>query len=145
MLLDTLSAYANPRKMRTKVLISVVDLNDNAPQFVYDSAVNHLVLDQYLTAIPDTTPIDQMIFRVKAEDADSGAFGDLEYTLTGDRLAKEYFAIDPRSGEIRNQRNFDDVADSDLPFELIIVVRDNPEGGNHRGAWLGDTSHMGVI
>ena len=127
-LLDTLSAYANPTKMRSKVLISVLDLNDNAPQFVYDSAVNNLVLDQYLTAIPDTTPIDQMIFRVKAEDADSGAFGDLEYTLTGDRLAKQYFAIDPRSGEIRNQRNFDGIADSDLPFELIIVVRDNPEG-----------------
>ena len=126
--LDTLSAYANPRKMRTKVLISVVDLNDNVPQFVYDSAVNNLVLDQYLTAIPDTTPIDQMIFKVKAEDADSGAFGDLEYSLTGDRLAQEYFSIDPRSGEIRNQRNFDDIADSDLPFELIIVVRDNPEG-----------------
>ena len=127
-LLDTLSAYANPRKMRSKVLIRVVDLNDNAPQFVYDSAVNNLVLDQYLTAIPDTTPIDQMIFTVKAEDADSGAFGDIEYSLTGDRLAKDYFAIDPRSGEVRNQRNFDGVADSDLPFELIVVARDNPEG-----------------
>lgn len=100
--LDTLSAYANPKMMKTKVLIKVVDENDNVPSFVYDDEVNQLVKDQYLTAIPDTTPIDQLIFKVKATDSDSGPYGELEYSITGDRLAKEYFAIDSRSGEIRD-------------------------------------------
>ncbi len=125
MKLATLTAYANPKRIRAKILLSVVDANDNPPRFEYDE--QSPVREQYLTAIPDSTPIDQTVFKVRATDADSGPYGEIEYSITGDRLAREYFAIDARTGEIKTTKSFESISNGDLPLEVIVLVRDNPE------------------
>ena len=51
--------------MFLQIHITVVDANDNAPQFVYGGAVADLVRDQYLVAIPDATPVGATIFQIE--------------------------------------------------------------------------------
>ncbi len=63
--IKTLSAFANPNRVRAKVHVIIVDQNDNPPMFVYDDKINSLVKDQYLVAIPDNTPVDTVVFQVK--------------------------------------------------------------------------------
>ena len=107
----------------------MADVNDNAPQFVYEGeASSELVTDQYLVAIPDATSVGAVIFALKAEDADSGEFGRVSYELVGDDLAEEYFAVDGETGAVTTTASFlgSGVQEDDLPFELIVVARDNP-------------------
>ena len=127
--INTLSAYANPRRTAAKVRIDVADVNDNAPQFVYEGeASSELVTDQYLVAIPDATSVGAAVFALKAEDADSGEFGRVSYELVGDDLAEEYFTVDGETGAVSTSASFlgSGVQEDDLPFELIVVARDNP-------------------
>ena len=42
-----------------------MDENDNAPEFIYDGQSNDVVKDQYLTAVSDATPVNDLIFMVK--------------------------------------------------------------------------------
>ena len=61
--LDTLSAFANPRRRSTRIRVDVADVNDNAPQFVYDQG--GIVEDQYLVAVPDSLPVGADVFQIK--------------------------------------------------------------------------------
>ncbi|XP_059097736.1 cadherin-99C-like isoform X2 [Tigriopus californicus] len=124
--LNTLSAYANPKKMTAKVNVVLLDENDNAPQFIYNEDISRVVKDQYIVAIHDTLPINDLVFKVKAFDKDSGENSRLEYELRGDNIAQDYFAINSETGEVTNIDTFIGVSQEDLPFELIILVRDNP-------------------
>ena len=46
----------------------------------------------------------------------------------GDAIAQEYFDIDPLTGEIRTKRTLMDVPSDQLPFQIILVASDNPDG-----------------
>ena len=48
-----------------QIIVTINDENDNVPQFVYDSTIGNLLKDQYLAAIPDSTPVDDVIFHVR--------------------------------------------------------------------------------
>ena len=111
-----------------QVTVNIADINDNAPEFVYDS--DSIVKDQYLVAIPATTSVGASIFRIEANDQDSDAYGHVMFELLGDDLAKEYFEVDSDSGLVKTKNSFIgaelDADQGDLPFELIVLARDNP-------------------
>ena len=69
------------------VVITVQDVNDNAPQF----GTNTLIMD-----IVESTAIGTVITTIIATDADSGSNSQITYTMKN----SEYFAIDKNTGDL---------------------------------------------
>jgi protocadherin Fat 4 len=78
-----------------RVEISVIDLNDNVPQFEQSS---------YYQGILDNTTIGSSVLQIQATDRDSGSNAEIRYeTLTAEKNA---FDIEEDSGIIRSRRTF---------------------------------------
>ena len=74
---------------QTAVTISVVDFNDNPPQFSMDS---------YQKTVSENLPVGGVVFTAVTQDADSGANSRVTYTLA---QPSAEFSIDPQSGVVR--------------------------------------------
>ncbi|XP_060753692.1 protocadherin-16 [Neoarius graeffei] len=77
---------------QTRVHITVVDVNDNAPSFIPSSSESLILLDD--------TRMGTVIYKIQAEDLDSGANGALTFDLLSSG-AQRTFNVDRSSGEIR--------------------------------------------
>uniref|UniRef100_A0A663ENM9 Cadherin domain-containing protein n=1 Tax=Aquila chrysaetos chrysaetos TaxID=223781 RepID=A0A663ENM9_AQUCH len=77
-----------------ELVISVLDVNDNAPQF------NQSV---YKVLLPEDTLEGTLVSRVRATDADLGIYGEVIYEIDSvlPPSASDVFSIDTNSGEIR--------------------------------------------
>ncbi|XP_062358489.1 protocadherin alpha-13-like [Cinclus cinclus] len=77
-----------------ELLISVLDVNDNAPQF-NQSAYNVL--------LPEDALVGTLVAQVNATDADKGIYGEILYAIVTivPPSAGDLFSIDANSGEIR--------------------------------------------
>ncbi|NXX39580.1 PCDA2 protein, partial [Tricholaema leucomelas] len=77
-----------------ELLISVLDVNDNAPQF------NQSV---YKVKLPEDALEGTLVLRVKATDPDLGVYGDVIYEIDNivPASSSDPFSIDANSGEIR--------------------------------------------
>ncbi|XP_052689556.1 cadherin-99C-like isoform X1 [Crassostrea angulata] len=64
----------NPRSGSVQVTVNVRDLNDNSPVFEAPRYTDTIVEGDYTTS-------NQVLLDVKATDDDSGAFGDIAYTI----------------------------------------------------------------
>ncbi|XP_031467309.1 protocadherin alpha-6-like, partial [Phasianus colchicus] len=88
-----------------QLVISVLDANDNAPQF------NQSV---YKVQIPENTERGAFLVRVNATDLDEGTNCNISYSLTNffPPDAKDMFEIEKNSGEIhlRSSLDFEDAA-----------------------------------
>lgn len=75
----------------TSLILTVTDINDNAPFFDHTS---------YSVTISETTQPGSIILIINAKDKDSGLFGDegLVYKLEGD--GSEKFTVDHKMGSI---------------------------------------------
>ncbi|XP_041357804.1 protocadherin-9-like [Gigantopelta aegis] len=98
-----------PQKSGTTVLkVTVLDANDNAPQFTYSV---------YNVTIKENTPLNTTFIRVSAQDVDKGINRELFYRLSNHQAREimEYFAIDKTVGDISLKKS--------LPsgFRRIIV------------------------
>ncbi|XP_041516151.1 protocadherin beta-6-like [Microtus oregoni] len=90
----TLSAVdggSPPRSGTTTVRIEVVDINDNAPQFVQSL---------YEVQIPENSPLGALVVAVSARDLDVGLHGSVAYSLFQGGGASLPFVIDDITGEI---------------------------------------------
>ena len=98
----------------TTATITVLDLNDNFPQFTQKL---------YTMVISENTEIGTTILRIMANDADSIDRGRLVYSLR-DRL--EYFSIDNRTGDIyvSGPIDFED-PDVGATLDLVAMVTDS--------------------
>ncbi|KAM9289527.1 protocadherin alpha-2-like [Morus bassanus] len=98
-----------------EVVISVLDVNDNAPQF------NQSV---YKVKVLEGSELGTLIIKLSATDLDEGINSDIIY-LFSKRVAarvKEMFSIDENKGEIRLQGKLDyEEMDS---YEITIEARD---------------------
>ncbi|XP_016161151.1 PREDICTED: protocadherin alpha-8-like [Ficedula albicollis] len=100
-----------------ELVISVVDANDNAPQF------NQSV---YKVQLPESAAVGTLVARVNATDADEGSNKEFSYNLESKVLEgktmiffKELFTIDAKTGEIRltGSLDFEDIRLHELQIE----------------------------
>ncbi|KAM8847851.1 protocadherin beta-15-like isoform 6-T6 [Synchiropus picturatus] len=123
-----LTAYdgGSPQRSGTVVIhVTVLDANDNAPVFSQDL---------YKASLPENSPLDTVVIRVSATDADEGVNGDVSYDFG--HIADDFlnpFIIDPTSGEIKVSGAID--------FEETSVYEINVEAKDG----LGLTSYAKII
>lgn len=73
----------------SRVMLLLSDANDHVPTFESD---------QYHIQIPENMPSNMTVFTLQAEDADSGDYSTITYTLRG--FGADKFSVDGQSGEI---------------------------------------------
>ncbi|XP_059949465.1 protocadherin beta-5 [Mesoplodon densirostris] len=96
--LTALDSGAPPRSGTTAVRIEVVDINDNAPEFLQSV---------YEVQIPENSPLNSFVVAVSARDLDAGTNGNVAYALfQGDEVTQP-FVIDEITGEILLKRALD--------------------------------------
>lgn len=78
---------------QTHVHITIADINDNPPVFLPSSSESLL--------LPEHTEIGTVVYRVQAEDGDSGINGQLTFDLSPSSGTQRTFSIERSSGEIR--------------------------------------------
>uniref|UniRef100_A0A8C3U136 Cadherin domain-containing protein n=1 Tax=Catharus ustulatus TaxID=91951 RepID=A0A8C3U136_CATUS len=95
-----------------ELVISVLDANDNAPQF------NQSV---YKVQLPENTAPGTVFFQLTATDKDEGINQEIHYSFsdTASAYLQELFKIDEKSGEIRTagELDFEDLQSYDLEIE----------------------------
>uniref|UniRef100_A0A8D0BYG7 Cadherin-23 n=1 Tax=Salvator merianae TaxID=96440 RepID=A0A8D0BYG7_SALMN len=94
------------------VYLEIVDINDNNPIFSQPS---------YQKTVFEDVPLGTVILRVRATDADSGRFAQIQYSL-GDGEGK--FGINPNTGDIYILSALD--REKKDHYTLTAVARDNP-------------------
>ncbi|XP_065814735.1 protocadherin gamma-A12-like isoform X40 [Labrus bergylta] len=116
----------SPQRSGTVVIhVTVLDANDNAP--VFSQAV-------YKASLPENSPLDTILIKVSATDADEGVNGDVTYHfghVSDDEV--NVFFIDPKSGEIKVTGVID--FEESNSFEMRVQAKDG----------LGLTSYAKVI
>lgn len=77
------------------LIIHIIDVNDNAPQFANSSFTFH---------IRENEPPDTFVGKLLANDRDAGRNADLTFSLS---TTQQDFTVDPRNGFIKSMRVFD--------------------------------------
>ncbi|ESN95584.1 hypothetical protein HELRODRAFT_141021, partial [Helobdella robusta] len=117
----TLVASDNGKSSRQTTLdliIKIVDVNDNSPQF--ESS-------HYSVSLPENSKVGTEIIRVLATDADEGMNGIVKYGWSDDTFKKfgSYFSIDSGSGSIRLKKTLDYEKSHLLgPIHLSVMASD---------------------
>ncbi|XP_020043474.2 protocadherin beta-5-like [Castor canadensis] len=98
LLLTALDGGAPPRSGTTTVRIEVVDINDNAPEFLQSL---------YEVQVPENSPLSSLVVTVSARDLDAGTYGSVSYALFQSDDTSQPFVIDEVTGEVRLRRALD--------------------------------------
>ncbi|KAL6115852.1 dchs1 [Pungitius sinensis] len=77
----------------TRVHITIADINDNPPVFLPSSSESLL--------LPEHTEMGTVVYRVQAEDRDSGVNGKLTFDLSSPSGIQRTFSIERSNGDIR--------------------------------------------
>jgi hypothetical protein len=101
------------------VSVTVLDVNDNAPKFVFPA---DLPKTSYFSGISSMAEAFTRILTVKAEDADLGLAGQVQYEL--DPLAGDarYFSIDKDSGELTLKQSMSQLTQTNKRANFEIKV-----------------------
>nr|XP_055052859.1 protocadherin-16 [Misgurnus anguillicaudatus] len=99
---------------QTRVRITVVDINDNAPFFLPSSSESLI--------LPENTRMGTVVYKVLAEDLDSGSNGLLSFDLFTSS-AQRTFSIDRNSGYIRLIRSLS--YDTMPRYDLQVIAKDS--------------------
>uniref|UniRef100_A0A8C1TRP1 Protocadherin-16 n=1 Tax=Cyprinus carpio TaxID=7962 RepID=A0A8C1TRP1_CYPCA len=96
----------------TRVRVTIADVNDNAPIFFPSSSESLL--------LPEATKMGTVVYRVQAEDRDSGPNGQLSFDLMS---AQRTFGVERSSGEIRliGSLSYDSVP----RYDLQVIAKDS--------------------
>lgn len=99
---------------QTRVHITIADINDNPPVFLPSSSESLL--------LPEHTEMGTVVYRVQAEDRDSGVNGQLTFDLSSPSGIQRTFSIERSSGEIRlvGSLNYE----SAPSYDLQVITKD---------------------
>lgn len=92
--------------------VSIVDVNDERPQFIREA---------YYFRIEENEPKGRSVGTVKAEDEDSGLYGQLTYGLMSSPTS-EMFSIDPGTGQIATDQPLD--RETHYVHNLVVMATD---------------------
>ncbi|XP_032705887.1 protocadherin beta-4 [Lontra canadensis] len=97
--LTALDGGSPPKSGTMTVQILIIDVNDNAPEFVHTP---------YEVQVLENSPLGSPVLRVSARDIDAGNFGSVSYSLfqASDEI-KQTFSINEVTGEIRLTKKLD--------------------------------------
>lgn len=101
-----------PQSSSANVAISILDENDNAPEFLPGPRT---------ASIRENSDAFVPVLHLSASDIDSGSNGDLEYSIIGDNSAIQAFSIDDM-GVIKTRRPLD--REEQPLYSIVIEVRD---------------------
>ncbi|XP_061684446.1 protocadherin-16-like isoform X2 [Syngnathoides biaculeatus] len=100
---------------QTRVHITVEDVNDNPPVFFPSSSESLL--------LPEQTEIGTLVYRVQAEDRDSGENGQLSFDVSSPSGIQRAFSIERSSGDLRlvGVLNYERVP----RYDLQVIAKDS--------------------
>ncbi|XP_048459739.1 protocadherin-10-like [Rhincodon typus] len=113
-----------PRSGTARILITVLDSNDNAP--VFDRKI-------YRVDLIENSPRGTLVATVRATDPDEGSNAEVTYTFSN-RVSKkvhELFSLDPRTGEIRIKGIIDYEEGNTYSLDLQAVDNGSPAISGH--------------
>ena len=119
-------ATGNRKSATTTVLLSLMDVNDNAPRFAKSF---------YSQLVNEDIAIGDEVITVKATDPDFQSNGELVYSIASGN-ERGLFSIESNQGIIRAAKSLDLETQShtaDLSYQLVIFVKDkgSPEELNN--------------
>lgn len=120
MLIISILFFSSP----IQVDVTVLDVNDNSPKFIFKYPENRYTNGKYYAAIAADAPISSVLIHVVAEDGDSGPLGQLVYDIMEETNSAKFFSIEKSTGTIRTDKMINKI--SQLPLRLVVITRDNP-------------------
>ncbi|KAG8579350.1 hypothetical protein GDO81_010834 [Engystomops pustulosus] len=104
-----------PRSGTSKIVILIIDFNDNAPIFQHSF---------YNINVPENVPVNTSIIQINASDLDEGFNAEIEYFLDGRTpvFVRQLFSIDPETGIIRTNGILD--FESSDSYEITVRAKD---------------------
>ncbi|XP_062380255.1 protocadherin gamma-A11-like [Sardina pilchardus] len=103
-----------PRSGSVEIHVTVLDANDNSPLFSQSV---------YRVSLPENSPLDTLVVKVSATDADEGPNGDVTYEFSRiSNKARKVLSLDPTTGEIKVIGPID--FEEETRYELRIEAKD---------------------
>uniref|UniRef100_A0A5F9CLX5 Protocadherin beta 5 n=1 Tax=Oryctolagus cuniculus TaxID=9986 RepID=A0A5F9CLX5_RABIT len=112
LVLTALDGGVPPRSGTATVRVEVVDINDNAPEFLQTV---------YAVQVPEDSPVSSSVVKVSARDSDAGAYGRVAYALFQGDEGAQPFVIDEVTGEIRLKGALDFETTRGYSVEIIAT------------------------
>ncbi|XP_025873592.2 protocadherin beta-15-like [Vulpes vulpes] len=109
--LTALDGGSPPRSGAAQVRILVLDVNDNAPEFVQTL---------YQVQVPENSPVGMLVVKVSARDLDTGTNGEISYSyFYSSQEISTTFELNNFSGEVRliKKLDFETISSYELEME----------------------------
>ncbi|ALC44966.1 Cad74A [Drosophila busckii] len=107
---DLIASTQGVQQAKARVLVHLLDANDNAPQFTQQT---------YRFSVPENLTLNSLIGYVNATDADSGDFGRVQYKLKG--FGAHSFLVNAQTGGIYLQQSLDYEKQSAYSLTMLAV------------------------
>ncbi|XP_068141663.1 LOW QUALITY PROTEIN: cadherin-related tumor suppressor [Drosophila tropicalis] len=106
----------NPKYAYTQLKVTVLDENDEAPQFGPQQQIN--------VTLSEDAPPQSVITTLMATDHDQGTNGSVSYQLAPnmERLYPQQFAIDSITGQLTTRHTLD--RETMANYEILVIARD---------------------
>uniref|UniRef100_A0A914N8N9 Cadherin domain-containing protein n=1 Tax=Meloidogyne incognita TaxID=6306 RepID=A0A914N8N9_MELIC len=120
--------------------ISVLDVNDNKPKFVFNKIEGERkneklgTEESFFAVLPIETMANQRFYKITAEDGDEPGNGNslINYSIDTEETTQgevgNLFGIDPQSGELWPKKGADELAQISKKnfFRITVIACDNP-------------------
>lgn len=103
------------RRSSADVILTVLDVNDNAPMFTQKN---------YSVVIPENASKNTFVLNVTANDPDEGPGGEIHYEFMNEGDATNLLRINSKTGEIRTRAALTGKGRSE-PYEIIVRAQDS--------------------
>ncbi|MEQ2212957.1 hypothetical protein XENOCAPTIV_007321, partial [Xenoophorus captivus] len=99
---------------QTRVHITIADINDNPPVFLPSSSESLM--------LPENTEMGTVVYRIQAEDRDSGFNGQLSFDLSSPSGVQRTFTVERSTGEIRLVGSL--CYETNPRYDLLVTAKD---------------------